>query len=38
VARAAPEGYEDVVTVLAVREDGSSELIGLDASGRVSTR
>ena len=38
VARAAPEGYEDVVTVLAVRDDGSSELIGLDASGRVSTR
>lgn len=38
VARAAPEGYEDVVTVLAVREDGSSELVGLDASGRVSTR
>lgn len=38
VARAAPEGYEDVVTVLAVRDDGTSELIGLDASGRVSTR
>jgi signal transduction histidine kinase len=38
VARAAPEGYEDVVTVLAVRDDGSSELVGLDASGRVSTR
>lgn len=38
VARAAPEGYEDVVTVLTVRDDGSSELIGLDASGRVSTR
>ena len=38
VARAAPEGYEDVVTVLAVREDGSSEMVGLDASGRVSTR
>ncbi|MCC6495619.1 MAG: hypothetical protein IT193_05110 [Propionibacteriaceae bacterium] len=38
VARAAPEGYEDVVTVLTVRDDGSSELVGLDASGRVSTR
>ena len=38
VARAAPEGYEDVVTVLAVREDGTSELVGLDASGRASTR
>lgn len=38
VARAAPEGYEDVVTVLAVRDDGTSELVGLDASGRVSTR
>jgi len=38
VARAAPEGYEDVVTVLAVREDGSSELIGLDASGKASTK
>jgi two-component sensor histidine kinase len=38
VARAAPEGYEDVVTVLTVRDDGSSELVGLDSSGRVSTR
>lgn len=38
VARAAPEGYEDVVTVLAVREDGSSELVGLDANGRLNTR
>jgi two-component sensor histidine kinase len=38
VARAAPEGYEDVVTVLTVRDDGSSELVGLDASGKVSTR
>ena len=38
VARAAPEGYEDVVTVLTVRDDGSSELVGLDASGRASTR
>ena len=38
VARAAPEGYDDVVTVLAVREDGSSELIGLDASGKASTK
>lgn len=38
VARAAPEGYEDVVTVLAVREDGTSELVGLDARGQVNTR
>jgi signal transduction histidine kinase len=38
VARAAPEGYDDVVTVLAVREDGTSELVGLDARGQVNTR
>lgn len=38
VARAAPVGYEDVVTVLAVRQDGSSELVGLDVTGRVTTR
>lgn len=38
VARAAPEGYEDVVTVLAVKEDGTSELVGLDANGQMNTR
>lgn len=38
VARAAPEGYEDVVTVLAVREDGTSELVGMDASGKMNTK
>lgn len=38
VARAAPEGYEDVVTVLAVKEDGTSELVGLDAHGQMNTR
>jgi signal transduction histidine kinase len=38
VARAAPEGYEDVVTVLTVREDGTSELVGLDARGQMNTR
>jgi len=38
VARAAPEGYADAVTILTVREDGSSELASVDDDGVVSGR
>lgn len=36
VARAAPEGSDDAVTLLTVRGGGSPELIGLDAAGKPS--
>ena len=36
VARAAPEGSDDAVTLLTVRGSGSPELIGLDAAGKPS--
>ncbi|MGB7961627.1 MAG: ATP-binding protein [Propionicimonas sp.] len=38
VARAAPEGYAEVATILALRVDGSSELISLDESGATTKR
>lgn len=36
VARAAPEGSEDAVTLLTVRGGGSPELVALDAAGKPS--
>ncbi len=38
VVRAAPEGYSDVVTILAVDSSGRTELTTLDESGSVATR
>ena len=35
VARAAPEGYSDVVTILTVRTDDTTELTSLDETGMV---
>lgn len=36
VARAAPEGHADVVTILALRRDGSAELVSLDHTGAAT--
>ncbi len=38
VARAAPEGYDDTVTLLTVRADGRTELVGLDDNGLHTSR
>ena len=38
VARAAPEGYADTVTLLTVRADGRTELVGLDDNGMHTSR
>lgn len=38
VARAAPEGYDDMVTILTVRADGRTELLGLDENGVHTSR
>ncbi|MDQ7991295.1 MAG: hypothetical protein REI45_01305, partial [Propionicimonas sp.] len=38
VARAAPEGYADVVTILTVRANGKTELVGLDENGTHTPR
>ena len=38
VARAAPEGYDDVVTILTVRTDGRTEMVGLDQNGTYTSR
>ncbi|MGC4154769.1 MAG: ATP-binding protein [Propionicimonas sp.] len=38
VARAAPEGYDDLVTLLTVRVDGRTELVGLDENGVHTSR
>jgi signal transduction histidine kinase len=38
VARAAPEGYDDMVTILTVRADGRTELVGLDCNGSHTSR
>ncbi|MEA5053575.1 MAG: ATP-binding protein [Propionicimonas sp.] len=38
VARAAPEGYDDVVTILTVRTDGRTEMLGLDKNGIYQSR
>lgn len=38
VARAAPEGYNDVVTILTVRANGKTELVGLDENGAHTPR
>ncbi|MCW5954029.1 MAG: hypothetical protein KIT69_17395, partial [Propionibacteriaceae bacterium] len=38
VARAAPEGYTDTVTLLTVRVDGRTELVGLDNNGAQISR
>lgn len=38
VARAAPEGYPDVVTILTVRANGRTELVGLDENGTHTGR
>jgi len=38
VARAAPEGYTDVVTILTVRANGKTELVGLDENGTHTPR
>lgn len=38
VARAAPEGYDDLVTLLTVRVDGRAELVGLDENGMHTSR
>lgn len=38
VARAAPEGYADTVTLLTVRADGRTELVGIDENGGHTSR
>ncbi len=38
VARAAPEGYEELVTVLTVRADGRTQLLAMDENGRYTAR
>ena len=38
VARAAPEGYDDVVTILTVRSNGRTQLVGLDENGIHNAR
>lgn len=38
VARAAPEDYDDVVTILTVRRNGRTELVGLDNQGNPTAR
>lgn len=38
VARAAPEGYDDVVTILTVRANGRTQLVGLDENGTHNAR
>ena len=38
VARAAPEGYDDMVTLLTVRADGRTELVGLGENGWHTAR
>lgn len=38
VARAAPEGYDDVVTILTVRANGRTQMVGLDENGTHNAR
>ena len=38
VARAAPEGYDDVVTILTVRANGRTQMVGLDQNGNHNAR
>ncbi|HRA75163.1 MAG TPA: hypothetical protein PLE12_02875 [Propionicimonas sp.] len=38
VVRAAPEGYPAVATILVSRTDATSDLLNLDADGRLATR